>query len=107
MLIVDVLDGLGYRVIEAWDGPAALPILASDTRIDLLVSDVGLPGMSGREVAEIARQYRPRLKVLFVTGYAEQAAVRGEFLGDDMEMITKPFPIDLLAARISALIGGG
>ncbi len=107
MLIVDVLDGLGYRVIEAWDGPAALPILASDMRIDLLVSDVGLPGMSGREVAEIARYYRPRLKILFVTGYAEQAADRGEFLGEDMEMITKPFPIDLLAARISALIGGG
>ncbi len=107
MLIADVLDGLGYRVIEAWDGPAALPILASDMRIDLLVSDVGLPGMSGREVAEIARHYRPQLKVLFVTGYAAQAAVRGEFLGDDMEMITKPFPIDLLAARISALIGGG
>ena len=107
MLIADVLEGLGYRVIEAWDGPAALPILASDMRIDLLVSDVGLPGMSGREVAEIARHYRPQLKVLFVTGYAAQAAVRGEFLGDDMEMITKPFPIDLLAARISALIGGG
>lgn len=107
MLIVDVLEGMGYRVIEAWDGPAALPILASDVRIDLLVSDVGLPGMNGREVAEIARHYRPLLKILFVTGYAEQAAVRGDFLGDGMEMITKPFAIDLLAARVGDLIGGG
>ncbi len=107
MLVADVLEGLGYRVIEAADGLTALPVLASDARIDLLVSDVGLPGMNGREVAEIARRYRPELKILFVTGYAEQAAVRGEFLGDGMEMITKPFPIDLLAARISALIGGG
>jgi PAS domain S-box-containing protein len=107
MLVVDVLEGLGYGVIQACDGPAALPVLASDARIDLLVSDVGLPGMNGRDVAEIARRHRPDLKILFVTGYAEKAAVRREFLGEGMEMITKPFPLDLLAARVSALIGGG
>ncbi len=106
MLIVDVLQGLGYGVLEAADGRAAVPILESDQRIDLLVSDVGLPGINGRQVAEIARAHRPGLKVLFVTGYAEKAAVRGDFLDEGMDMITKPFALDVLANRIRAMIGG-
>ncbi len=105
MLIVDVLQGLGYGVLEAADGHAALPFLESERRIDLLVSDVGLPGLNGRQVAEIARQHRPGLKVLFVTGYAEKAAVRGDFLDEGMDMITKPFALDVLANRIRAMIG--
>ncbi len=105
MLIVDVLQGLGYGVLEAADGRAALPFLESERRIDLLVSDVGLPGLNGRQVAEIARQHRPGLKVLFVTGYAEKAAVRGDFLDEGMDMITKPFALDVLANRIRAMIG--
>ncbi|MEG3084729.1 PAS domain-containing protein [Sphingomonas sp. PB2P12] len=106
MLIVDVLQGLGYGVLEAADGRAAVPFLESDQRIDLLVSDVGLPGINGRQVAEIARAHRPGLKVLFVTGYAEKAAVRGDFLDPGMDMITKPFALDVLANRIRAMIGG-
>ncbi len=105
MLIVDVLQGLGYGVMEAADGRAALPFLEGEYRIDLLVSDVGLPGLNGRQVAEVARQHRPGLKVLFVTGYAEKAAVRGDFLDEGMDMITKPFSLDVLANRIRAMIG--
>ncbi len=104
MLIVDVLGGLGYGVLEAADGSAAVPILESAARIDLMISDVGLPGINGRKLAEIARRNRPGLKVLFVTGYAEKAAVRGDFLDAGMDMITKPFALDVLAVRIRTMI---
>ena len=106
MLVVDVLRDLGYRVTEAADGREAMPLIASMPRIDLLVTDVGLPGMNGRQVAELAREKRPGLKVLFVTGYAEQAAIRGDFLGEGMDMIAKPFAIDALSAKIRGVIGG-
>ncbi len=79
MLVVEVLQELGYHVLEAVDGNSALPYLRSDRRIDLLVSDFGLPGMNGRQLAEIAREHRPDLQVLFITGYAPNAEVRGEF----------------------------
>ena len=104
LLVVEVLSELGYAAIEAHDGQAAIPILQSDQRIDLMVSDVGLPGLNGRQVAEIGRQHRPGLKVLFVTGYAENAAVRSGFLDPEMEMITKPFALDQLAAKIREMI---
>ena len=104
MLIVDILGSLGYGVMEAGDAHAAIPILESERRIDLLVSDVGLPGMDGRQLAEVARRHRPDLRILFVTGYAEKAAVRGEFLGAGMEMITKPFALDMLAERIREMV---
>jgi DNA-binding response OmpR family regulator len=65
-----------------------------------MITDVGLPGMNGRQLAEIARQHRPELKVLFVTGYAEHATTRGGFLGAGMEMVTKPFALDALAKKI-------
>ena len=100
LLISEVLQELGYACIEANDGQAALPILASDRRLDLLITDVGLPGMNGRQLAEIARQHRPDLKILFVTGYAEHATTRGGFLGAGMEMVTKPFALDALAKKI-------
>jgi DNA-binding response OmpR family regulator len=77
-----------------------MPILTSDRRIDLLVSDVGLPGINGRQLAVMARHHRPDLKVLFMTGYAESAAVRSGFLDQGMEMIVKPFALDLLANKI-------
>ncbi len=104
MLIVDILGSLGYGVMEAGDAHAAIPILESGRRIDLLVSDVGLPGMDGRQLAEVARRHRPDLRILFVTGYAEKAAVRGAFLGPGMEMITKPFALDMLAERIREMV---
>lgn len=104
VLVSTVLSELGYAFVEAGDAAAALPVLDSGQRIDLMISDVGLPGMNGRQLAEIGRQYRPGLKVLFITGYAEHAAVRGGFLDPGMQMITKPFTFDLLTAKVREMI---
>nr|WP_207204106.1 response regulator [Pseudomonas sp. TH31] len=104
VLVSTVLSELGYAFFEAGDANSAVPILDSAQRIDLLISDVGLPGMNGRQLAEIGRQYRPDLKVLFITGYAEHAAVRGGFLDPGMQMITKPFTFDLLTAKVREMI---
>ncbi|WP_154505554.1 ATP-binding protein [Pseudomonas sp. FSL W5-0299] len=104
VLVSAVLSELGYAFVEAGDADSAVPILDSGQRIDLLISDVGLPGMNGRQLAEIGRQYRPDLKVLFITGYAEHAAVRGGFLDPGMQMITKPFTFDLLTAKVREMI---
>lgn len=103
-LVSEVLSELGYKFVEAGDGAEAVPILESGQRIDLLISDVGLPGMNGRQLAEIARQFRPGLKVLFITGYAEHAAVRAGFLDEGMQMITKPFAFDHLTAKVREMI---
>jgi PAS domain S-box-containing protein len=104
-LVTEVLNDLGYRALQARDGPSGLKILQSPERIDLLVSDIGLPGMNGRQVADVAREQRPGLKVLFITGYAENAAMAHGFLEPGMEMVTKPFAVDALAARIREMIG--
>jgi len=104
VLVSAVLSELGYAFVEAGDADSAVPILDSGQRIDLLISDVGLPGMNGRQLAEIGRQHRPDLKVLFITGYAEHAAVRGGFLDPGMQMITKPFTFDLLTAKVREMI---
>ena len=104
MLVREVLEELQYQAVEFADPLAAAPYLASDERIDLMISDVGLPGMSGRELAETARAYRPDLPILFITGYAENAAMRAGFLGANMSMVTKPFSLDDLAAKVSQMI---
>ncbi|MCP2052985.1 UNVERIFIED_ORG: signal transduction histidine kinase [Pseudomonas fluorescens] len=104
LLVSAVLKELGYAFVEAGDANTAVPIIQSDQRIDLLISDVGLPGMNGRQLAEIGRQLRPELKVLFITGYAEHAAVRGGFLDPGMQLITKPFTFDLLTAKVREMI---
>lgn len=104
MLVLDLLQALGYTALEARDAVTALPVLESDQRIDLLVTDVGLPGMNGRQLAEIARQHRPGLKVLFMTGYAQKAAERQGFLEQGMDMVAKPFTLDLLANKIRTMI---
>jgi PAS domain S-box-containing protein len=104
MLIVQVLSELGYRALEAADGPAALRIVQSGQRIDLLVSDIGLPGLNGRQLADAARERRPDLKILFMTGYSENAAGKS-FLAPGMEIIAKPFPMDVLAVKIREMIG--
>jgi len=106
MLILEVVKDLGYESIEAEDAPSALPHLEADTRIDLMVSDVGLPGMTGRQLAELARQSRPKLPILFVTGYAEGAEHREGYLGSDMKMLAKPFRSDELATAIHTMLGG-
>ena len=103
MLVMDLLKELGYRAHEAEDARSALPLLESDMRVDLLVTDVGLPGMNGRQLAEIARQHRPGLKVLFMTGYAQKAAERQGFLEDGMDMVAKPFSIEQLAGKIRTM----
>jgi len=104
VLVSAVLKELGYAFVEAGDATTAVPIIESEQRIDLLISDVGLPGMNGRQLAEIGRQIRPDLKVLFITGYAEHAAVRGGFLDPGMQLITKPFTFDLLTAKVREMI---
>ncbi len=105
MLVSDVLEDLGYTAIEAADGAAGLRVLQSDTRIDLLVTDVGLPGgMNGRQVADAGRALRPGLKVLFMTGYAENAMLSHGHLDPGMHVMTKPFAMDALASRIKDLI---
>jgi PAS domain S-box-containing protein len=105
MLVAEVLTDLRYAVIEAPDGPAGLKILDSNARIDLLITDVGLPGgMNGRQVADAARVARPDLKVLFITGYAENAVIGKRRLGKGMFVVTKPFQLDMLARRIREII---
>ena len=99
-LIVGVLADLGYRALQAADGPSGLEILQSGRRIDFLITDIGLPGLNGRQIAEAGRQIRPGLKVLFMTGYAENAALASGFLEPGMSMITKPFAMETLAARV-------
>jgi signal transduction histidine kinase len=104
MLVREVLQELQYHAVEFADPLAAMPYLTSGERIDLMISDVGLPGMNGRELAETARAHRPDLPILFITGYAENAAIRSGFLGANMSMVTKPFSLDELAAKVSQLI---
>ncbi|KIZ43529.1 MULTISPECIES: PAS domain S-box protein [Rhodopseudomonas] len=105
MLITEVLAELGYTSIEASEGSSALRVLQSDVRIDLLVTDVGLPGgMNGRQLADYGRIARPELKVLFITGYAEKSVLGGEQIEDGMSILTKPFAMEGLATRIKELI---
>ncbi|MEN0076555.1 MAG: PAS domain-containing protein [Paracraurococcus sp.] len=105
MLVSEVLGELGYAAIEAGDGAAGLQLLRSGRRIDLLVTDVGLPGgMNGRQLADAARELRPGLKVLFITGYAENAAIGHGHLAPGMQVMTKPFSVEAIATRIRAII---
>jgi PAS domain S-box-containing protein len=103
-VMLEMLADQGYRTLEAVDGPSGLKILNSGQRVDLLVTDVGLPGMNGRQLADQAREARPGLKVLFITGYAGAAAVSDGLLQPGMEMITKPFDLDNLSRRIRAMV---
>ena len=104
LLVTEVLDELGYQYKVATDGRQALPHLEGSGSLDLLITDVGLPYINGRQLAEIARQHRPNLKVLFITGYAGVAVSRSEFLEHGMQMMTKPFDLDSLAIKIRELI---
>jgi len=105
MLIVDALQDLGYACLEAADGPSGLRILESRGRIDLLITDVGLPGgLNGRQVADAARTLRPDLRILFVTGYAENAVLNHGHIEHGMEVLTKPFAMDELHRRVATLL---
>jgi PAS domain S-box-containing protein len=105
-VILEMLGDQGYRTIEAADGPSSLRLLRMNEQIDLLVTDIGLPGMNGRQLADLARETRPDLKILFITGYAESVAIADGFLQPGMEMITKPFDLDHLSRRIRAMVSG-
>lgn len=106
MLVTEVLEELGFATLEASDGASGLAVLQSDARIDLLITDVGLPGgMNGRQVADGGRVVRPGLKVLFITGYAENAVVGNGHLEPGMQVLTKPFTIDALSVRVKDLVG--
>ena len=101
----EFLEDAGFKVHEAADGLAALAILKSGTAIDLLVSDVGLPGsIDGRKLADVARDRRPGLKVLFITGYSEDSAVGCSLLADGGEVLTKPFSLGTLARQVQTIL---
>lgn len=108
MLLIEVLNDLGYAWIEAEDSAGGLNILQSNARVDLLISDVGLPGgMNGRQMADAACISRPNLKVLFITGYAANAVLNNGHLRPGMAVLTKPFSIDVIAERIRSMIDSG
>lgn len=103
-VLSEILGELGYSTHEAVDASGAMTLQAQLTQLDLLITDVGLPGTNGRQLAEMIRECRPGLRVLFITGYAGNAAVKGEFLGEGMEMLAKPFTIDALAHKVKSLL---
>ena len=106
MFVTDVLSDAGYTVMEAHDSRSGLHALESEMRIDLMVTDVGLPGgMNGRQLADAARQRRPGLKVLFVTGYEEEDATRSHLLDEGVMVMTKPFGMEALKATVEGIIG--
>ena len=108
MLLADALEEIGFSVIEAHDGPTGLRILQSDATIDVLITDVGLPGgMNGRQLADAARLTRAELKVLFITGYAENAIIGNGQLAPGMQVLTKPFVVEALASRVLDMINDG
>jgi PAS domain S-box-containing protein len=105
MLVIDVLQELGYTAIEAGDGHSGMKVLQSPVRIDLLITDIGLPGgLNGRQVADAARKLRPELKVLFITGYAENAVLSHGHIDSGMHVLTKPFSMEGLASRVKGLL---
>jgi len=107
MFVNELLIDNGYRCTQAADVATALSLLENDASIDLLLSDVGLPHMNGRELADRARGWRPCLPVLFMTGYAENAINRQSFLGEGMDMIIKPFKLGALLEKVDAMLASG
>ena len=104
MVVADVLTDRGYGVLEAGDGHSGLRILESTSRVDLLVTDIGLPGgMNGRQLAEAAQQGHPSLKVLFITGYANGVAV-SNLQDQSMQVITKPFAMEALVTKVQTIL---
>ena len=104
MLVAEALADMGYVALEAADGVAGLDILRSVAKVDLLVTDVGLPGLNGRQLADAARVLRPGLRVLFITGYAGNAAIGNGVLDAGMEILTKPFALEALAAKLRMMM---
>lgn len=104
---VETLRELGYRVVEAHDGPSALRLLERQPRVDLLFTDVVLPGgLTGAQVATQAKTLRPALKVLFTTGYARNAIIHHGRLDKGVQLIVKPFSFSDLAAKVRDVLDG-
>jgi CheY-like chemotaxis protein len=108
LLITDVLRGAGYATMEAVDGASAMRIIDSGVPIDLLISDVGLPGgLNGRQLADAALALRPDMKILLVTGYAEASTFDPPGRGSSIEILTKPFSVEALTTRVRAVMAAG
>jgi CheY-like chemotaxis protein len=103
-VIVDMLHQLGHTVHHADGGAAALKLLAADPGIELLLTDVVMPDMNGRELSEEASRLRPGLKLLFMTGYTRNAIVHAGVLDPDVQMIAKPFSLEQLAAKLTVVL---
>ncbi len=105
MLVREVVEESGYQSLEAGDAAAALAMLQPLAEVDLLIADLGLPGsMNGRQLAEAARQLRPDLKVLFITGYLDHPALTPASLSEGMQVLLKPFSIEKLAQALHSMI---
>ena len=104
MLSVEVLKELGYQVIEAINAAQALQVLESDKKVDLLMTDIGLPGMNGKELVSAARQLRPRLKVLYASGYVETLEFKSSDPNQRTEVIGKPFSIEELRSTVHSIL---
>ena len=108
MLVTEVLQEMGLNTLEAAEGPSGLRILDSDAHLDLLISDIGLPGgMNGRQLADAAREKRPSLRVLFITGYAESSVLQRSNASYDYEVLTKPFTISNLEDKVRSMLEPG
>ncbi len=103
-LVTEALSDAGYDVFQACDGNEGLAAGRNARRVDLLITDVGLPGLNGRQLADALLEVRPDLKVIFITGYAEGAASPSGFLAPGMEIITKPFTLEALTARVREML---
>jgi CheY-like chemotaxis protein len=103
-VLAEVLTDLGLEVCVAEDGLAGLAILESGRALNLLITDIGLPGMNGRTLADRARALYPDLPILLMTGYAENAVLTNGFLGPGMEMITKPFALTVLTEKVQTIL---
>jgi len=104
-LVTEVLQEMGLNTLEAAEGPSGMRILDSDAHLDLLISDIGLPGgMNGRQLADAAREKRPSLPVLFITGYAEGSVLQRSSTRYDYEVLTKPFTINDLEGKVRSML---
>jgi DNA-binding NtrC family response regulator len=103
LLVVQSLEEAGYAVRQAAEAIAAMDAVRSDDAISLMITDVGLPGVDGRRLADQARQHRPDMKVLLMTGYTQAASVE-DALPAGIALINKPFDLDELMAKAGALL---
>lgn len=104
-LVVEMVREIGYRVLEAEDGISAMELLQSNRELNLLVTDIGLPnGMNGRQLADAARLIRPGLKVLFITGYAQNTMPNHDMLASGTEIMLKPFSMASFAEKVRLMV---